>query len=90
MTALATPPTPVVSDLTDSWPFAGRAEALAVIVDDLVRTPARAVVVGGAAGAGKTRFLTEVASRVQARDVVVAKVTASGSASSIPFGAIAP
>lgn len=45
---------------------------------------------GGVAGVGKSRLLAETTAIVTARDGFVARVTATNSASSIPFGALAP
>ena len=45
----------------NEWPLVGRAAELAAIFDRLDREPPVAVVIGGAAGVGKSRLLREVA-----------------------------
>lgn len=77
-------------DLTATWPLVGRDEQLALIDDVLLGSTARAVVLGGVAGVGKSRLLAEAEARASSRDAIVARVRASQSASSIPFGALAP
>jgi DNA-binding CsgD family transcriptional regulator len=90
LTDVATASRPVVRDLTGSWPMVGRTEVLARIVEGLTASTTRAFVVGGSAGVGKSRLLSEATATAQRRDMVVARVTATRSASSIPFGAVAP
>jgi DNA-binding CsgD family transcriptional regulator len=75
-------------DLAGTWPFIGRTDAIALVLESL-RTSSRAVVLTGPAGTGKTRLLNE-ALRIAGRDgAAVATVTATRSASAIPFGALA-
>ena len=80
----------LVHDLSASWPIVGREDELLRVPDALLDSSARAVVIGGPAGVGKTRLIAEVASRATGAGAFVARVTATRSASSIPFGALAP
>ncbi|MEN3273360.1 MAG: hypothetical protein V7636_2121, partial [Actinomycetota bacterium] len=77
-------------DLTGSWPIVGRATHLAAVLEHLTGARPRSVVIGGSAGVGKTRLLVEVLRTIESDDAVVARVSASRSASAIPFGALAP
>ncbi|MEA3019691.1 MAG: hypothetical protein QOI47_1215 [Actinomycetota bacterium] len=77
-------------DLAGAWPIVGRTQHVTDLIELLSGSATRCVVLGGAAGVGKTRLLTEVLRQSETRGLVVARVAASRSASSIPFGAIAP
>jgi DNA-binding CsgD family transcriptional regulator len=75
--------------ITETWPLVGRAEELGLIVDVLTRSDASGVVVGGAAGVGKTRLVREALDGAERAGFATRWATASHSARSIPFGALA-
>lgn len=77
-------------DLTAPWPIVGRDEQLERVPELLLTSATRAVVIGGVAGVGKSRLIAEAAARLTERGAEVVRVTATRSASSIPFGALAP
>jgi DNA-binding CsgD family transcriptional regulator/tetratricopeptide (TPR) repeat protein len=72
------------------WPLVGRDDELELI-DERLRTGNTAVlVIAGAAGVGKTRLATEALELAAAHGRETARVVASRSAKSVPFGAVAP
>ena len=75
-------------DLVGAWPFIGRTDAIARVLASL-GSSSRAVVLTGPAGTGKTRLLSEVLRVTGRGGAAVAHVTATRSASAIPFGALA-
>ena len=77
-------------DLVGAWPLVGRDAQVDRVVDQLRSAAAGAVVVAGSAGVGKSRVLTHAVRRLEQVGFAVALVRASQSASSIPFGALAP
>ena len=79
-----------VPDLVGTWPLVGRAVELERAME-LLRAPSmRSVLLAGPAGVGKSRLLGDLLVRLERSDVAVAHVCATRSASSIPFGALAP
>jgi DNA-binding CsgD family transcriptional regulator len=77
-------------DLVGAWPLVGREAPLEHVVDTLVAAPGGAVAVAGPAGVGKSRVVAQAVRHLEDRGLCVALVRASQSASSIPFGALAP
>jgi DNA-binding CsgD family transcriptional regulator len=73
---------------TPEAPLVGR-EAELALVAARVRSGARAVVVTGNAGVGKTRLLHEVAARARADGHVVEQMLATAAARELPFAACA-
>ena len=72
------------------WPLVGREDELELI-DERLRSSSNAVVViAGAAGVGKTRLAGEALALAEALGCDTARVVASRSAASVPFGAVAP
>lgn len=75
--------------MRSSWPLIGRQEELDLLVERLSGCAPRAVVIGGAAGVGKTRLATEASSRLATNGWDVDRVGATAASSSLPFGAFA-
>ena len=71
------------------WPLVGRAADLADILERLGREPPMAVVLTGAAGAGKSRLLREVAVRAEHEHWSVRVIVGTQAGASMPFGAVA-
>lgn len=83
-------PEPSMPDFVGTWPLVGRDGSVEQISELLGDGAGRAVVVAGPAGVGKSRLLSAAVLRLEDSGCVVARVTATRSASSIPFGALAP
>lgn len=73
----------------DDWPLIGRDELVDQAWAALRAEPARAVVLSGEAGIGKSRMAAALSEQAGDADWVVRRTTASASASTIPFGALA-
>src|SRR6476646_1282199 len=71
------------------WPFTGREAELRLVAEAFAEQSVGGVVLGGAAGVGKTRLVTEAAERAAAHDCAVEWMRASRAARSIPLGALA-
>ena len=71
----------------DRWPMVGRTEEQAYLAEVIADPDQPGVVVAGRAGVGKTRIVREVVSSLP--DHHVELVTATVSASALPFGAFA-
>ena len=72
----------------NDWPLVGRAAELAAIIERIDHEPPVAVVIGGAAGVGKSRLLREVAARRGSRAGRPISSSGTRTAASIPFGAV--
>ncbi|GAA3229261.1 LuxR C-terminal-related transcriptional regulator [Actinocorallia longicatena] len=68
------------------WPFAGRAAELTRL-GQIARESA--LVIAGPAGAGKSRLAAEIVEGFPQGEFTVARVSATGSANGIPYGALA-
>ena len=79
-----------VPDLVGAWPLVGRDAHVERIVDLLVAAPGVAIAVAGPAGVGKSRVIAQANRRLEHQGFAVAVVRATQSASTIPFGALAP
>jgi predicted ATPase len=76
--------------LNADWPLFGRAEELGFIAETLRRQQRPiALVLAGAAGVGKTRLVREALRLAEAAGYATAWATATQSAATIPFGALA-
>jgi hypothetical protein len=75
-----------MSDM-DRWPLVGRIEEQAYIAAAIADRTRCGVLVAGSAGVGKTRLMREVMEAVP--DCQVERVTATESARTLPFGAVA-
>src|SRR5262245_8944833 len=75
--------------MASSWPLAGRERELERIRATIDGNDPFAMVLVGAAGVGKTRLAQEIAAMAEASGVPATWASATGSASSIPFGALA-
>lgn len=74
-----------------AWPLLGRDDELELIAEVLRRTAgARAIVVAGAPGVGKTRLTVEALENIARDGAPTARVVASRAASTIPLGALVP
>jgi hypothetical protein len=71
------------------WPLVGRRDELELVAGILGRPGAAGAVLAGAPGVGKTRLAGELLGRARGSGRATAWVQATGSASSIPFGAFA-
>jgi DNA-binding CsgD family transcriptional regulator/tetratricopeptide (TPR) repeat protein len=71
------------------WPLIGRQDELDLVVTDLAEGNTSAVIVGGAAGVGKTRLAMEAAAELASRGWSVERASATYSSSHLPFGALA-
>ncbi len=71
------------------WPLIGRREELELVVEQLRRGVSSGVVVAGVAGVGKTRFASEVVLAAERERCATAWSTATTTAATIPFGALA-
>src|SRR3954447_21570588 len=76
--------------MTGDWPLIGRDGELSRVAEVLGRPEASGVVLVGASGVGKTRLATECLRLGDESGFATARIVASRSASSIPFGALAP
>jgi ATP/maltotriose-dependent transcriptional regulator MalT len=74
--------------VNDQWPLVGRTAELARLRRLLEDDQCGGVVLAGEAGVGKTRLAIECGAMAQQLGAVVARTTATRSASSIPFGAV--
>ena len=74
--------------VNDEWPLVGRAEEIALMWR-VFGSETSGVVVAGLAGVGKTRLVREAVEEARRREFATAWATATDSASSIPFGALA-
>jgi DNA-binding NarL/FixJ family response regulator len=72
-----------------TWPLVGRQEELAFAAEVLGRTTPGSLVLAGAPGVGKTRLALEALARAEDAGFATAWATATDSANSIPFGALA-
>jgi DNA-binding NarL/FixJ family response regulator len=72
-----------------TWPLVGRASILRDLNRVLERSLPAGVVIGGDAGVGKTRLLTEFADDAAAAGWAVEWVTGAVSTASVPMGALA-
>lgn len=72
-----------------TWPLVGRQEELDFLVERLLGGKGASVVIGGAAGVGKTRLAREAATRIEAKGGDVEFVVATAASSALPFGAFA-
>jgi len=72
------------------WPLAGRTAELRRLVGLLTESQSRGVIIAGLAGVGKSRLAAEGLQLLERRGFATARVTATRSASSLPFGALAP
>lgn len=73
------------------WPFLGRDEQVAELVDAVARRRIRrGILLRGAAGTGKTTLARVVASALRELGVDLVECHASASLAAIPFGALAP
>lgn len=72
------------------WPLTARVDQLERFARVWASPRCRCVVVGGAAGVGKTRLAEEFAARVALRGtVLIGRATASSAAAAVPLGALA-
>ena len=71
------------------WPLVGRTVELRRMKELLSDSHAGGVVLAGPAGAGKTRLASEIVTLAEQTGAVAARATATRSASTIPFGALA-
>jgi DNA-binding CsgD family transcriptional regulator len=74
----------------DEWPLAGRAGELGGLRERLSRPDTRGLVIAGPAGVGKTRLALEGLTLAERAGCATLRVTATRSASGLPFGALAP
>jgi DNA-binding CsgD family transcriptional regulator len=72
----------------DDRPIVGRAVELAAIVERLEREQPEAIVIGGAAGVGKSRLLRVVGAWAAGRGWSVSPIVGTSTAATIPFGAV--
>ena len=72
------------------WPLVARTTVLDSLVDGLTASPARAQLLRGASGVGKTTLAAAVASTLAARGRTVVPVVALDELRSVPLGALAP
>jgi DNA-binding CsgD family transcriptional regulator len=70
------------------WPFVGRAAELERVTG-LIRSGARAAILAGPAGVGKTRLGTECLAIANSEGFVPVRVAATQAAAGLPFGAFA-
>lgn len=75
--------------MLEVWPLAGRREELDLVLRRLVAAQPGAVVLGGAAGVGKTRLAREAGERLADTGWAVEIVSATPSSAPLPFGAFA-
>ena len=75
--------------MSSNWPLVGRAEELDLVHRAIRSTTARALVVAGQAGVGKTRLAVEALAHARLSGMSTAWAVATRSAASIPFGALA-
>ena len=73
-----------------NWPLVGREDELELIEERLSNGTNAVLVIAGAAGVGKTRLATEALELAAAHGKETARVVASRSAASVPFGAVSP
>ncbi len=71
-----------------TWPLVGRAEELEFLEARLSPPDCRGIVLSGPAGVGKSRLADELAGRAGARGWYVVRVVATGSMSTVAFGAM--
>ena len=76
--------------MAGNWPLIGRNDELDTFTAALDNPNATGLVLVGAAGVGKTRLAAECLHLASERGDACTRVVASRSASSIPYGAIAP
>ena len=76
--------------MSDRWPLVGRQRELDSIAAVLGDPGARAVVLAGTAGVGKTRLGAEVLALADGRGYATARVLATRTTSGLPLGALAP
>jgi DNA-binding CsgD family transcriptional regulator len=72
------------------WPFVGRSGELHRLRELISGDPPCGVVVAGPVGVGKTRLAAEGLALAERAGLSTARVTATRSAASVPFGALAP
>ncbi|GAA0612074.1 LuxR family transcriptional regulator [Sporichthya brevicatena] len=73
----------------EEWPLVGRASELRRLQQLLADHTAAGVVLAGPVGAGKTRLATEILRLAEMSGAATARATATRSASTVPFGALA-
>jgi DNA-binding CsgD family transcriptional regulator len=73
----------------EEWPLVGRASELRRFQQLLADDRAGGVVLAGPVGAGKTRLANELLKVAEQAGVATARATATRSASTVPFGALA-
>ena len=76
--------------MVPEWPLVGRDDELSLIEERLTAETPRSIVIAGPAGVGKTRLATELLAQAEAAGWTGRRVVASRSASTVPFGALAP
>jgi DNA-binding CsgD family transcriptional regulator len=79
-----------VRSASRTWPLAGRREELAFVTEVRGRMERGGLVIAGAPGVGKTRLAREALREAEVEGLATAWATATVSARSIPFGALAP
>jgi DNA-binding NarL/FixJ family response regulator len=80
---------PTASSSTVPWPLVARDAELARIADARARGDCHGVVVGAAAGVGKSRLARVACDAARSEGAVVAWVQATSSAATVPLGAFA-
>jgi len=73
----------------EEWPFVGRDSELSEVQGILIAGRYRGVVLAGSAGVGKSRLAAEALAFAQGKGFATLRATATRTAGSIPFGAVA-
>ena len=73
-----------------SWPLIARTAELDALVAGLTRTPARAQLLRGPSGVGKTTLAAAIATTLKARKRTIVPVVALDELRGVPLGALAP